>query len=304
MKNIKVLVLFSGGLDSVITVKLLQEQGIHVTALFIQNGFRVADNTIYLKTLSKKLNVELVIIDKQSDFFTMLKNPIYGYGSAINPCVDCHALIANIAEQYRIKYDYDFIATGDVLGQRGFSQTSIQLKKVISIIDNPDKILRPLSAKKMKKTKMEITGLVDRDQLLSIIGKSRRVQYKLLNYYGLKIEDVESPAGGCLLAEQNFKNNIEHLISKMNLNDFHLMKYGRHLTVNGFKLILSRNVTEHKAMIKYNGTNFIFIKTNNIKSPIAYIEKDYFINNSEHDILVLMKKFSKIPLNFDFKIIY
>jgi tRNA-specific 2-thiouridylase len=306
MKNRpKALVLFSGGLDSVITVKLLQEQNIDVTALFIQNGFRTKDTTNYLIGLTEKLNVDFININKEEDFFNMWKDPSFGYGKAVNPCINCHALMANVAEQYRVKHSFDFIATGDVLEQRGFSQTTKQLKKVISIIDNPDKILRPLSAHHLKKTEMESIGLVDRDMLLGITGKSRRIQYKLLKKYGLNKKDVESPAGGCLMAETDFKDKIIDQIKKIDFDDFHIMKYGRHITINNHRMILSRNTDEHKQMLKYSGENFLLLETNNLKSPIAFIDKNYFDENDINDILNILMKYSKFnnqkdKLNFSF----
>lgn len=301
----KALVLFSGGLDSVITVKLLQEQNIEVTALFIQNGFRIKDTSDYLINLANKLNIELIFVNQEKQFFDMWKSPSYGYGKAVNPCINCHALMANVAEQYRVKYAYDFIATGDVLEQRGFSQTSTQLKKVISIIDNPKKILRPLSALRLKETEMEKNGLVDRSKLLGIIGKSRKIQYTLLKQYELRKDEVENPAGGCLMAEQNFKKRVKNIISDLDFNDFYLMKYGRHLILNGYKIILSRNIKEHKEMLKYNGSNYIMLQTNNLKSPIAFIEKEYLQKNKRlDDILELLKKYSKIESerNFNFNL--
>jgi len=291
----KALVLFSGGLDSVIVVKLLQELNIDVTAFYLENGFRIKNNHNYLIELAKKLQIKLIIKPSEKDFFLMWKNPSYGYGKAVNPCINCHALMANEAEKYRIKYNYDFIATGDVLEQRGFSQTTLQLRKVISIIDNNDKILRPLSAKSLPKTQMEKDGIIDREKLLNIKGKSRKIQYSLLKKYGLNKKEVETPAGGCLLAEQSFKYKVKNIINKLDFDDFQLMKYGRHLKINGYTIILSRNAKEHKILNEYNGINYLKITTNNIKSPIAFIEKKYFDNKSNdiQKIIVLLKSFSK-----------
>jgi len=295
----KALVLFSGGLDSVITIKLLQEQNIEVIAFFLQNGFRIKNTDQYLIDITNKLNVKLVIQNAENIFFDMWKNPSFGYGKAINPCINCHALMANEAEKYRVKHNIDFIATGDVLDQRGFSQTSKQLKKVISIINNNDKILRPLSAKSMRKTQMEIDGLVDREKLLNIKGKSRKIQYDLLKKYGLTKSEVESPGGGCLMAEQSFKNNVKKYINELDFNDFQLMKYGRHLIINNFKLILSRNINEHKIFNNYNGINYIKLETNNLKSPIAFIKKSYFDKYNSIEILNILKKYSKFTNDID-----
>ena len=291
MKKSKAIVLFSGGLDSVIVIKLLQEQNIDVIAFYVENGFHKGSKDKYLKDLAKKLDVKLVISDNRGEFFEMWKKPKYGYGKAMNPCVNCHALMTNIALKYMKEIDADFIASGEVLEQRGFSQTTFQMKKVIKLIDNPEKILRPLSAKSHPKTQMEKDGLVDRNLLLNIKGKSRKIQYKLLEKYGLNKEDVENPAGGCILAEPNIKNKVKGLnINNLKLEDFEIFKYGRQCLVNNKKLILSRNFSEMKQLKKYNidkGT-FVKITTNEIKSPMGLLDLSSdkindFINNNKKD---------------------
>jgi len=221
----KAVVLFSGGLDSVIVIKLLQEQNIDVTALYIENGFHKGNKDKYLKDLASKLNVKLVIKDSRSEFFDMWKKPKYGYGKAMNPCVNCHALMTNMALSFMEEINADFVASGEVLEQRGFSQTTHQMKKVIKLIEQPEKILRPLSAKSMKATQMEKDNLVDRELLLNIKGKSRKIQYELLSKYGLKKNEVEVPAGGCILAEPGIKKKVKGLdIEKLKLEDFEVFK--------------------------------------------------------------------------------
>jgi hypothetical protein len=152
---------------------------------------------------------------------------------------------------------------------------------------------------------MEKNGLVNRNKLLGIIGKSRKIQYKLLKQYGLSKKEIENPAGGCLMAEQIFKKRVKNIIRDLDFNDFHLMKYGRHIKLNGYKLILSRNAKEHKEMLKYNGDNYILLETNNIKSPIAFIDIKYFKYHNINDILNILMQYSKFntqkdKLNFSF----
>jgi len=322
MSKSKAIVLFSGGLDSVIVVKLLQEQNIDVTTLYIENGFHKGNKDKYLKDLAKKLNVKLIIKDSKKEFFEMWKNPKFGYGKAMNPCVNCHALMTNIALEVMNEINADFVASGEVLDQRGFSQTPTQLKKVINLINNPDKILRPLSAKSLPETQMEKDGLIDRKLLLNIKGKSRKIQYELLSKYKLSKEEVEVPAGGCILAERGIKKKVKGLdIKKLKLEDFEIFKYGRQCLVNETKLVLSRNKYEMIHLNKYNvdkGT-FVKITTNEIKSPMGLLnlssEKlSYFIENNLNDkeikqLLDLVKekiksfvKFKNYEENFKIKI--
>jgi len=287
----KAVVLFSGGLDSVIVIKLLQEQNIDVTALYIENGFHKGNKDKYLKDLASKLNVKLVIKDSRSEFFDMWKEPKYGYGKAMNPCVNCHALMTNIALNFMDEINADFVASGEVLEQRGFSQTTHQMKKVIKLIERPEKILRPLSAKSMKATQMEKDNLVDRELLLNIKGKSRKIQYELLSKYGLKKDEVEVPAGGCILAEPGIKKKVEGLdIEKLKLEDFEVFKYGRQCLVDGVKFVLSRDRYEMKQLNKYNVDKGSFVKvtTNEIKSPMGLLdltseELNDFITNFKKD---------------------
>ena len=287
----KAIVLFSGGLDSVIVIKLLQEQNIDVTALYIENGFHKGNKDKYLKDLAKKLDVKLVIKDSKNIFFEMWKNPTYGYGKAMNPCVNCHALMTNIALEYMNEINADFVASGEVLEQRGFSQTTHQIKKVIKLINNPEKILRPLSAKSLRTTQMEKDGLVDRELLLDIKGKSRRIQYDLLSKYGLSKDEVEVPAGGCILAEPGIKKKVEGLdIKKLKLEDFEIFKYGRQCLVDDTKLVLSRNKYEMGMLMKYNLSkgSFVKITTNERKAPIGLLdlsssELNIFINDLKKD---------------------
>ncbi len=226
------LVVFSGGLDSILAVKVLQEQGIQVTGLSFGSYF--FDSKEAEKT-AKQLGIELITKDISEQQLETVKNPQYGHGSALNPCIDCHGLMFRVAgELVEFKDEngrkFDIIATGEVLGQRPFSQNSEALKKVerLAGID----ILRPLSAKLLPITTYEEQGLVDREKLLDISGKSRKRQLELVKKYGVKY--FPSPAGGCRLTENEFGIKVKKLLDndgrdrKLDKIDFELLRIGRH----------------------------------------------------------------------------
>jgi tRNA U34 2-thiouridine synthase MnmA/TrmU len=227
----KALVVFSGGLDSILAVKVLEEQGIEVTGLSFDSYFFDTEES---KKTAEQLGINLITKDISEKQLDTVKNPQYGHGSALNPCIDCHGLMfrvaGELAELVGKGKKFDFIATGEVLGQRPFSQNSEALKKVEKLAGVD--ILRPLSAKLLPKTSYEEEGLVDRNKLLDISGKSRRRQLELVEKYG--VEYFPSPAGGCRLTENEFGVKVKQLLENDGKNrelgkvDFELLRIGRH----------------------------------------------------------------------------
>jgi tRNA-specific 2-thiouridylase len=290
----KVVLLFSGGLDSVIAALILKEQ-VDVVALFIENGFRKesSEKYEYLTKITDRIGIPLIIKHEERNFFEMWKNPKFGYGKGMNPCVNCHANMLNVALDYMKGVGFDFIATGEVAEQRGFSQTFNQQKKVDSLVSDTKLILRPLSAKKWEETEMEKLGWVDREKLLSIVGKSRKIQYEILEKYGIKKEEVEVPAGGCMMAEKNMKKKMKGInIEELSFEDFQLMKTGRHLDILKKRLVLTRNKEE---MLLLDGlvSNAKIIKTNQLKSPVGYFFGE-INDNVKEEIKKIMLKYSKV----------
>ncbi len=233
------LVVFSGGLDSILAVKVLQEQGIQVTGLSFDSYF--FDSKEAEKT-AKQLGIKLMTKDISEQQLETVKNPQHGHGTALNPCIDCHGLMFRVAgELAKIKDDdgkkFDIIATGEVLGQRPFSQNGEALKKVEKLAGVD--ILRPLSARLLPITSYEEQGLVDRDKLLDISGKSRKRQLELVKKYG--IEYFPSPAGGCRLTENEFGIKVKKLLDndgqsrKLEKVDFELLRIGRHFWIESNK---------------------------------------------------------------------
>ncbi len=235
----KALVVFSGGLDSILAVKVLQEQGIQVTGLSFDSYFF---DSVEAQKTAKQLGIELIVKDISEQQLETVKNPQHGHGSALNPCIDCHGLMFRVAGKLtEFKNNdgrrFDIIATGEVLGQRPFSQNREALKKVgrLARVD----ILRPLSAKLLPKTSYEEQGLVDREKLLDISGRSRKRQLELVKKYG--IEYFPSPAGGCRLTENEFGKKVKQLLEndgrnrKLDKIDFELLRIGRHYWIESGK---------------------------------------------------------------------
>ena len=190
----KALGLFSGGLDSILAALVLRRQGIEVAGVTFVTPFFGAEKA--LKSAAP-LAIPLIVRDIGAVHLEMLKNPRYGYGRNLNPCIDCHALMFRLAAAMMADGGFDFLFSGEVLGQRPMSQNLNSLKAVAKASGAGDRILRPLSARLLPVTAMEKEGRVDRNQLLDIQGRSRRRQEELANEWGVKV--YPAPGGGCLL---------------------------------------------------------------------------------------------------------
>lgn len=246
----KALALFSGGLDSMLAMKLITAQGIEVKALNINIGFgSTSDKSEIMKKRAAMVGADFEMIDVRNSYLQeVLFNPQYGYGKHFNPCIDCHAFMFKTALAMLKEENASFIITGEVLGQRPMSQRSDAMAKVKKLaLDEEDLILRPMCAKNLPLTKPEREGWVDREKLEGIIGRSRKRQLELASQFGL--EDFESPGGGCLLTLDSFAKKIRDFIEfdkDMQVNDAQLLKYGRHLRLpNGAKMIIGRNELEN-----------------------------------------------------------
>jgi tRNA U34 2-thiouridine synthase MnmA/TrmU len=265
-KTAKALLLFSGGLDSLLAAKILQEQGIEVEAVFFKSYF------FDIKKISKNLGFKLRIADISDKQFEIVKNPKYGYGKNMNPCIDCHLLMFKEAKKLMEKEGFDFIATGEVLDERPMSQN----KKSLALIEKESgltrKVLRPLSAKLLEPTDAEKKGIVDRDELYFIKGKSRKKQIELAKKF--KIKDYLTPAGGCLLTDPEFSKKLKELLDKnkdVSKNDLELLYYGRHFWHNNVKIVVGRDEHENKEIEKLKQEGDVLIELKNIPGPMTLV---------------------------------
>ena len=254
----KALALFSGGLDSMLAMRLISAQGIAVKALNINIGFGSrADKSADMARRAALVGADFAVVDMRSPYLqSVLFSPSYGYGKHFNPCIDCHAFMFKTALAMLAGEGASFIITGEVLGQRPMSQRGDALAKVRNLAeagldeDAQNLILRPLCAKNLPPTKPEIMGWVDREKFEKISGRSRKRQLELAAEFGL--EDFESPGGGCLLTLQSFASKIKDykaFEADMGVNDAQLLKYGRHLRLpRGAKMIVGRNELENELL--------------------------------------------------------
>ena len=272
------LALFSGGLDSMISIKLMTNQGIDVTALFIDVGFGSSDDkNEILKKRAEMVGADFEIINAREGFVKdILFNPKYGYGKNFNPCIDCHANMFRIALGLLDKYNASFVITGEVIGQRPMSQRADAIANVTKLADDKENlILRPMSAKLMKPTKPEIQGWVDREKLLGISGRNRETQLRLAKEWGF--EDYESPGGGCLLTQEAMAKKIKEHIKHEDfiVEDIDVLKFGRHLRLpDGAKLIIGRNKEDNEKISKIKNPKYIFAKALDLPGPLSLISKN------------------------------
>ena len=288
------LILFSGGLDSILAVKILEKQGIKVTALAYVSYF--FDGAQAAKS-ARENNIKLIIRDFSKKHFHIVKKPCFGYGSGMNPCIDCHLLMLKAAEKTRRQEGYDFLATGEVLGQRPMSQNLHTLKLIEKKANLEGKILRPLSAKLLLETQMEKSGIVDREKLLGISGRSRKEQIALAKKFGIK--NYPTPAGGCILTNKAFSQKLKELISRIKIlrrSDLDLLRVGRHFWIGNTKIILGRNHEENLKLKKLAGKGDILIEPKNVPGPTAILRgkiKAGDIKKAKEKILFYIKRKTK-----------
>lgn len=244
----KALAMVSGGLDSILAAKLIKDQGIEVIGICFKSYFFNEENA---KKMVKQIDIPLEVIDFSEEHFKMVKSPKHGYGKNMNPCIDCHAMMMRYCGQLLEKFSADFIITGEVLNQRPMSQNRSALDKVKNESGIGAKILRPLCAKNLPPTEMEEKGLVNRENLLDIQGRNRKVQMELAEKWN--IVEYPSPAGGCKLTEPNYSKRLKDLLhhkEDVRDRDLELLKIGRHFRVGANSKIISTRTAAEAEVLK------------------------------------------------------
>ncbi len=265
----KCIALFSGGLDSVLAVKTIQEQGIEVIGVNFTSPFFSSGCA---RQAAKEIKLELAIIDISDEIIALVKKPKYGHGKNLNPCIDCHILMLKTARSLLKDLGASFIITGEVLNERPKSQTREALKIIEEESGNTGFLLRPLSAKLLKPTVPEEKGVVNRERLLAISGRSRRIQLELAERYNLK--KYATPAGGCLLTDMAFCERLADALKhgEDKINDMNMLKLGRHFRVplNG-KIVVGRNEIENKAILELAREDDFIFEVKDVPGPITLL---------------------------------
>ena len=251
---------------SKLAAKLIQSQGIDVIGLHFQIPF-CPDKRERLSRLGLKIEY----IDISQDFLKIIQNPRYGFGSNINPCIDCKIFMLQKAKELMPKYEAKFVITGEVLGQRPMSQNSQTLKIIEKDSGLEEFLLRPLCAKLMPETIPEKEGWVKREKLGDFSGRGRKSQMALAKELG--ITNYAQPAGGCLLTDPEFSRRLKELMqhNALTLGNVELLKLGRHFRLSpATKLIVGRNQKEDEALLSLaKPEDYIFMPPEEVAGPTS-----------------------------------
>lgn len=288
--NKKAIVLLSGGLDSILATKLMLEQGVEVLCVNFYIEFAVCGGkglegptspsglrrASAADKAAKMLGVPFKIVDITEEYLEMFKNPKHGYGANINPCIDCKIFMLKKAKVMMEEAGASFLVTGEVLGERPMSQRLDALNIIEKQAGVRGILLRPLTAKLLAPTLPEKEGLVDREKLLDIRGRSRKPQIALAEKFGIK--EYPNPAGGCLLTDPGFTDRIKDLIKhgELSIDNLKLLKVGRHFRITeNAKLAVGRDDGENEELLSIADKNDIIFQMRDIQGPISILRGKY-----------------------------
>ena len=274
---IKAIALLSGGLDSILATKIILEQGIEVEAVNFLTVFCTCTargkTCLASKSAADKLGIKLKVFEVSNEYLEVIKNPKYGYGANMNPCLDCRIFMFKKAGQYMRESGAKFLITGEVLGERPMSQRREAMRIIERDSGLEGLILRPLCARLLEPTIPEKEDLVDREKLLSISGRSRKPQMELAKQLG--INDYPCPAGGCLLTDPGFARRMKDLMEHnpdFGLNDIQMLKLGRHFRISPqTKLIVGRDEEENTKLLNLSKDKDICLQPFEIKGPVGIV---------------------------------
>ena len=287
----EILALFSQGLDSILAIKIIQQQGLKVRALKFITPFFGAEikgrEAEYCRKIKESYDIELEIIDLTDDFLKMLAAPEYGYGKNFNPCLDCKIMMLSRARIRAEELNVKAIITGEVVGQRPFSQRRDTMRRIEKLSQTEGLLLRPLSAKLLTPTRAEETGLIDREKLFDFSGRGRKPQMALAAE--LNIKDYPTPAGGCLLTDPGFGQRVKTLYENEQIPtavDLELLKFGRFYPLNNRNefIIVGRHRLDNQALLGITTGNYYILQLAEMAGPVAVLK------GPETELLVAAKK--------------
>ena len=274
--NKKAIVLLSGGLDSILAARLMLEQGIEILAVNFSAKLcmcgckRTGESAAQIA--AKTLGVSLKTIDITSDFIEIVKNPSHGYGANVNPCIDCKIYMLKHAKNMMKESGASFLVTGEVLGERPMSQRMDALHMIEKAAGVRGILLRPLTAKNLGPTLPEKEGIVDREKLLDIRGRSRRPQMALAEKFG--INKYPNPAGGCLLTDPGFAKRVKDAMKhgEFGADNLALLSIGRHFRpADGARLVIGRDEAEDEILLSLAETGDIIFELKDHEGPISIL---------------------------------
>ena len=276
--------LYSGGLDSLLSAKLLIDQGIDLIGIHFVLPFLALDydpEHSRSADLARSIGLKLRYIRCAEEYMEMAKNPPHGFGKQMNPCIDCHIFFLRKAAQIMEEEGAAFVSTGEVLGQRPMSQMKHMLNHITSETELKGRLLRPLSAKLLPETDAEREGIVDRSLLLDINGRGRDRQIALAEQWGIR--DYAAPAGGCLFTDPHIATRIEDLYTRtpgFSMLDVYLLSIGRHFRLGDrTTFIVPRREEETIALEKHRDSADLYMYSD-FPGPSVYVRGPF----TEQDI--------------------
>lgn len=266
--------LFSGGLDSALAIKLVQEQGIEVIALnFVSPFCTCVREGCSIVELAKKLGVPIKLMNKGKDYLRIVRNPKYGYGKNLNPCIDCKIYILKKAKQYAKKIGATFVFTGEVVGQRPMSQHYKTLMLIEKEAGLKGKLVRPLCAGLLPPTEAEKKDWIDREKLLKFEGRKRTPQLDLAKKY--KIDGFMCGGSGCRLTNKEYARKLRDLFDnkkRVSISDVQLLNHGRHFRVKKNKIIVGRSEYDNKKLIELKKKSDLKFEAKKVLGPITLLQ--------------------------------
>ena len=263
--------LCSGGLDSILSALVLREQGIDVHWVSFETPFF---SSVKAKKASENNGIPLMVRKITPVYLEMMRSPSVKYGKNMNPCMDCHTLMFRLAGEIMTEQGFDFLFSGEVLGQRPMSQTRTSLRYVEKHSGYDGTIVRPLSAKNLPETLPEKEGLVDRERLLDLSGRSRKPQLQLAEKFG--VTDFPAPAGGCLLTDKIFSRRLKDLFDHQAdypEKDLDLLKFGRHMRLDPKTKIVVGRTRQDNEQINHciDPETDMVLKVDDFPGPVVVI---------------------------------
>ncbi|MCX7796443.1 MAG: tRNA 4-thiouridine(8) synthase ThiI [bacterium] len=290
----RALALYSGGLDSVLAIKIIMSHGIEVIPIGFVTPFYSPD----VDYGNKILGVPVISIDITEEFIDILLSPSHGYGKNMNPCIDCHALMIKKARNLLGEYNAKFIITGEVLGERPMSQNRWALKEVEKSAGAEGLVVRPLSGALLPPTIPEEMGWIKREWLFDISGRKRNRQIELARLLG--IEEYKTPAGGCLLTDTQFSKRLKFLIGikgRPSREELELLRIGRHFYTDNCWFVIGRNERENKLLKSSRIWRYMFF-TIDYPGPTGIIVEGELIDTAIRTLI----RYSDAPRNMPVKV--
>lgn len=251
----RALALFSGGLDSILAVKVIQQQGVDVLALNFTSPFfgcsPLLDGEPVAAQYARHYDISFRSVPLGQEFLEMLRHPRHGYGSALNPCIDCKTFMLRCAKKLMPELQADFVITGEVVGQRPMSQRRDTLRVIERDSGLEGLLVRPLSARFLKVTVPEAEGWIRRDELPAIKGRGRKDQMRLAAELGVDL--YPNPGGGCLLTEESYIPKVRDVLDHQQtplVRDFELLRTGRHFRLTQCcKAVVGRDSSDNEKLL-------------------------------------------------------